>query len=519
MKSALKQFFKASLLSLASLTSLATLATLALYLACANIPTDKMPDPEIPPIDTLIVADTTVFGDTLVFCVTTLIDSIPASVTCVTKVLGDIEIPYMLSRVDDVLNNYCLYPITFTAFPPFGDLEYISEIYLDLDVAEDGLPRSSVLLLPPAYSAVFSYADTGVHSLRMRVVMRLGDFVLEEAFEVRTAVRFEVSPVSISVSDTGSFHVFRAGGYRPRDVYWVWDLTSIGGGVIKVLEDTVSVFVRGEHDSRVVLYQEDGGGRRTPGVDVGFRSVIGTMYNVVVDVGGVGGVDILPRRDFLVPYNGEVSVGVRALVNTRIVGVSVNGVPLYVFGDSLVRDTSVTVSGIRADVRILVVVAGIDTVLPLVELVWPYDRHLTPWVVCEYGVLVYRLNKRMAGGYVRWTSLYTTTTYQHADSVMAVRFPEDLRVDAHEVAGWQYGAPGEYLAEGLHKYSHYVSPRAGRRFTRDVSGAYRVDMWFADTLGNVSDTLKYTVDFSERAENMGWHRACEDERRALQLLE
>ena len=382
--------------------------------------------------DTLIMrmaVDTLVFGDTLAVCVSTVIGVDTAAVVCDTVVLGGIRVPYMVTRIDGEVNGYCFYPITFTAFPRPEDLAHISGIYLDWDVSDEA-SSPPVLLSPPTYSAVFSYADTGIHSARMRVNMRGSDFVLKEPFEVRTAERIEADPVSIFVSDTGgAVHTFRAGGYRPRDVFWVWDLTNIGSGVISALEDTVSVLITGDHDTVVFVYQRDAAGRRTPGREVRFVSVV---------------------------------------------------VP-------------------------------VDTVKPAVEIVWPYDPLLTPGAVCNYGMLAYRLNKQMAWGYIRWTSLNPTITYQHPDSVMAVRLPEDIRVGTHSVANRDYSVPREYLAPGLHKYSHYISPREGRRFTEDIEGIYRLAMVFADTLGNITDTLVYAVNNSPRVGNMGWVLACRTE--------
>ncbi|MCL2181949.1 MAG: hypothetical protein FWB85_00555 [Chitinispirillia bacterium] len=487
--------------------ALVSVAALSLSGGCAEVPGDRMPDPVV---DTVVVVDTLVFDDTVVVCRTAVIGGSAAPSVCDTVVLGDIEVPFIVTRVDESVNSYCLYPITFTAFPAAEDLRHIEAVYLDLDLAAEG--TEPVELVPPTWSAVFSYADTGGHIARMRVVMHGSEFVLTEEFEVRTAVRFDIPPVSISVEDTGSFHTFRAGGYRHRDACWVWDLTNIGGRVIKTFTDTVSAFVRGEHDTAVTVYQEDSSGRRTPGVDVGFKSVIGTMYSVTVEVGGAGAADISPRREFLVPYRGEVSVTVRALVNTKIASVSVNGAPRYVFDGLLVRDTALTFAGITSNTRILVSLAEIDTVMPDVKIVWPVigtgDRSVVPGI-CLGGVFAYRLNKRMASGVARWLDLDNIYNADK-DSLRSVRIPGDIFDAPHNLAELItkapviYESPKQYLEEGLQRFNFEISPVAAKRYTHGAGRLYRLELQFADSLGNLSAVESRIVN--TRADG----RSCED---------
>ncbi|MCL2219017.1 MAG: hypothetical protein FWC23_03805 [Chitinispirillia bacterium] len=465
--------------------SLLSFLSLGFSAGCAKIPGDGLPDD--PPPDTLVFADTAFFDDMVAVCLTAIIGG-EMEISCDTTVLSAIEIPYMVTRIDDALNNYCLYPVTFTAFPRTGDLRHIEAVSLDL--GRFGL----IPLYPPDYSATFSYADTGTHAARMLVGMKGSDFVLAEEFLVRIEEKIDVSPVSVSVSDTGSFHTFRAGGMRYRGVYWVWDLTNIGGDVIKTLEDTVSVFIRGGHNTAVSVYQEDTAGRRTPGRSVRFTSVISADYTVVVNVEG-GEAEVLPQRVFTVPYGGGVSitVDVSGQRNMRLDRVTVNGSEVYVYVDTAALRLVVGVANVRSDTEVLVAVAEIDTVMPMVTLEWPPESGSGP---CFVDALAYRLNKKMASGVIKWRFIHFSSPQIPADSTITVNIPQDINSTRHIVGNIVYTARPEYLDEGLRKYSQRVSPNTGKwSATQNFSPGttYILSMEFTDSLERKSNFVYRTI--------------------------
>jgi hypothetical protein len=510
MKSLYKLFFGVAALVLAAVLSLSG--------GCAEIPAGAMPDPEVPAVDTIIAADTAIFGDTVAICVTTLIGGDTASVVCDTVFLGRISVPYTVTRAAGEINGYCLYPITFKASPSAADLGYIEAIYLDLG-GRDADGAGPALLAPPAYSAVFTYADTGRHAARMLVVMRGGGLVLTEEFEVRTAVRIDsIRPISISVSDTGSLHTFTAGGYRYSGVYWVWDLTNIAAGVVRTLQDSVGVFVRGEHDTTVSVYQEDSLGRRTPGRDVRFVSAIDAEYTVVVGVEG-GEAVISPDSVFSVPYGGGVSVtvDVGGQVNTRIDRVTVNGEPMYVYGDSLVVSTVLEIRDIRSNVRVAVFVAAADTVTPAVTLEWPLDSG--NMADCASELIAYRLNKKMASGYIMWrfhNIAGGVIPGMRADSTIIVDIPRDVVSGRHVVGNRFYETPRGYLDEGLQKYSQNISPRLNKwNSMLSVGTTYTITLGFTDSLGRASNTVRRMVGITSSPSTLG----CGSARRMWEEME
>jgi hypothetical protein len=460
------------------LTALAALLILSIFGGCADIPDNGMPDD---PVDTVVIVDTVVRGDTLVRCVTAVVGAGAASVRCDTTLYGGVSVPYAVSRVDERVNNYCLFPITFTAFPRAEDLGLIDSICLEL--GPDSGAR--VWLSPPAWSAEFVYADTGTHRARMLVSFKGVGAVPVEEFDVRTAMKIDAAPVVVPVGEAGVEHTLRVSGLRYSGVRWVWDLTNINNGIMSTQEDSVSIFVDGEYDTEIYLYQEDAFGNRTPATVVGFASVY-TAHSVVVSVEG-GEADVLPQRSFSVPHAGDATVSVRVDTrnNLKIGGIGINGKQRYAFNDRVVDDTAIIIENIRSNVGVLVTVARIDTVQPQLIEDWLTGRDTVTIMACMAGKLLYRLNKKMASGYVLWTRIDTATGGLIESSSVRVAFPDDLNGRAHLVGGRiPYLQPSDYLREGLQKYIHDESAQASKRIDFQMGMRYRAEMRFADSLGN-----------------------------------
>ena len=471
------------------LTALAALLILCAFSGCADIPADKMPDE---PVETVVIVDSAFYSDTLVRCSTVIIGAGAASVRCDTTVYGDVSVPYAVSRVDERVNSYCLFPITFTAFPRAEDLGLIEAIYLEW--GPEGGARAQ--LSPPDWSAEFAIADTGARAVRMLVAMKGVDYVLTEEFEVRTAMAVDVRPVNIPVGDIGVEYVLRVSGLRPGDAWWVWDLTNIDAGIVSTPEDSVLIFVDGEYDTEIYLYQEDALGNRTPATVIGFASVY-TAHNVVVGVEG-GEAEVLPQRSFSVPHAGDARVSVRVDTrnNLKIVGIGINGEQRYAFNDRVVDDTSITIENIRSNVGVLVTVARIDTVQPQLVEDWLAERDTVSLMTCMAGMLSYRLNKKMASGYVMWTRVDTATGGLIESSSVRVVFPDDLNSSAHLVGGRiPYLQQSDYLREGPHKYIHGESAQASKRIDFQAGMRYRAEMRFTDSLGNKTNTVVKVMNF------------------------
>jgi hypothetical protein len=492
------------------LTALAALLILSICGGCADIPDDKMPDE---PVNTVVIVDSAFYGDTLVRCSTVIVGAGAASVRCDTAVYDGLSVPYTVSRVDELLNGYCLFPITFTAFPRAEDLGRIEAIYLEWGPGEGARAQLS----PPDWSAEFAIADTGAHAVRMLVAMKGVDYVLTEEFEVRTAMMADVRPVNIPVGDVGVEYVLKVSGLRHGDAWWVWDLRNIGNGVVKAREDSVLIFVDGEYDTEVYLYQEDAWGVRTPAVAVGFIALY-TTHSVSVSVVG-GAAEILPQREFTVPHAGDasVSVSVNARNNLKIESVWVNGELRWAFHDRVVADTSIPLENVRADARVLVSVAKADTVMPQVIINWPVSGNTadTVWkvpVMCLEGAVGYKLNKKMASGYIKWTRTDTLTGLLTRDS-LRTNIPGDINPASHFVAtaipgsDISYLSPKEYLNEGVQRYRQAESANADKQMDFLLRTPYRVEMQFTDSLGNKSNVAVRVITTFDAS--YGTKAACE----------
>jgi len=460
-------------------TALAALLVLCVYSGCADIPDDRMPDD---PVDTVVVVDTAFYGDTLVVCSTIVVGAGAASVRCDTTVLGGLSVPYVVSRIDERVNGYCLFPIMFTAFPRAEDLWLIDSIYIEL--GPDSGER--IRLSPPAYSAEFTYADTGTHTARLLVAVKGVGIVLEDKFQVRTAMKAEVEPVNIPVSDVGVEYAIRVNGIRHSDAWWVWDLTNIGNDIVRTREDSVLVFVDAEYDTVVYLYQEDAFGNRTPATAVRFVSVY-TEHRVEVSVVG-GDAEVLPERLFFVPHAGEASISVSASRNIKIERIWLNGVSRFDFSGRVVADTTILFENIRSDMVILVAVAKIDTVMPLLTVNWPVqDTAYVP--MCVAGALSYRLNKKMASGYIKWASI-NDKGWPDESTAVTVVMPDNLIQIPHVVGNeFVYYSPSEYLNEGVQKFYNLESMPQIVNFPIIAGVSYRLEVQFSDSLGNKSNTV------------------------------
>jgi len=162
-----------------------------------------------------------------------------------------------------------------------------------------------------------------------------------------------------------------------------------------------------------------------------------------------------------------------------------------------VRYAWVSLVGVRGGVSVTVELAKIDTVTPIVELVSPVQTGdvVTSVPVCSFGELEYRINKTMAGGYVKWWKVIADDGWEDRDSLQVVRIPGDVTKYSHDTGGWVYASPDDYLNEGLQKFSLTVSPVAGKRVSRSqiAYAAYTFEIQFADSLGNKSEKVQRTV--------------------------
>lgn len=214
---------------------------------------------------------------------------------------------------------------------------------------------------------------------------------------------------------------------------------------------------------------------------------------VSVDVVG-GDAAVYPSRSFEIPVDDAVmiSVDVRGEVNTRIAAISVGGTEVCCRGDEVVRDTSVIVVGAAGGVAVVVELAKIDGVMPKAEIVSPAlttpGEPVASISVCSMGELEYRLNKRMASGYIKWRNM--SVGAENNDSLQTVRIPEDITAESHNIGDWSYADPDGYLGDGPQRFDLAVSPVDGKRVTREqftVPATYSFEIQFTDSLGNRSE--------------------------------
>jgi hypothetical protein len=213
---------------------------------------------------------------------------------------------------------------------------------------------------------------------------------------------------------------------------------------------------------------------------------------VTVEIEGGGNAEVYPSRAFDVPVGGgaTVSIDTRFEANTRIAWIRVGGEEACCGGDTVARHAAVEVPVISGGVSITVGLAKIDTVMPVAEIVSPAatDAFATTIPLCLFGAIEYKLNKSMAGGYIRWRSEEANGA-QNGDSLRTVRIPEDIAEDGLDIGAWSYASPDGYLSEGLQKFDLAVSPVAEKRVPPGeigVPGAYLFEIQFADSLGNES---------------------------------
>jgi hypothetical protein len=226
----------------------------------------------------------------------------------------------------------------------------------------------------------------------------------------------------------------------------------------------------------------------------------GELSTVTVEVTG-GAADIFPGREFSVPVGGDtlLFVDVSHEANTRIAGIWVDGGRQCCAEDGVVRDTGIALIGVRGGLVVVVELAKIDTVPPTVEIVSPAPApgEIAAGVsVCSFGTLEYKLNKTMAKGYIKWWNA-GESGLDDRDSLQVIRIPADITRYAHDIEGWSYGSPDEYLSKGLHKFDLTVSPVPGKRLSsRDqiaAPAAYTFEVQFTDSLGNSSGTISRVV--------------------------
>jgi len=221
------------------------------------------------------------------------------------------------------------------------------------------------------------------------------------------------------------------------------------------------------------------------------------VAEVTVEVTG-GSADIFPGLRFNVPVGGDtlLFVDVNREVNTRIDGIWVDGGKQCCAEESVVRNTWVSLVGVRGGVAVTVKLVPIDTVMPVLELVSPAPGEFATSIpICSFGELEYRLNKSMANGYIKWWKVIADDGWEDRDSLQTVRIPGDITRYNHDIGDWSYASPNGYLSEGLQKFDLTVSPVAGKRISRGqiVNAAYAIEIQFTDSLGNKSEKVLRTV--------------------------
>lgn len=357
-------------------------------------------------------------------------------------------IPFSVTRVNNNLNAYCFFPITFTANPRVIDRGHIDSILLY--ISED--PASPVYKLePPSYAAVFNYADTGLHAARMRVFETKAKGVFyDTAFTIRTGINFGAAPMNFSVEDTGSVVTLEATGFKADSVLWNWDLSRLlkRDSLLQSESNRTSIKIAHEYDDTVFLYQSKSE-RRTPRIGFPFKSVIRTLYNVTVNKFGSADALILPRSTFTVSYNADTAITIRPLINSKIDSVIVNG-------EKMANDTTVTLLSVRSNIVLDVYLSKIDTVEPVVTIKWPQHDSTVSW--CRLGTIKYNLNKRMQSGQIVWT---------HVGGRADPNAPYHIEI------------PDEYLVSGDHLFES--GPLTEYRLVKDAE--YSISAQFTDTLG------------------------------------
>ena len=184
----------------------------------------------------------------------------------------NLNIPFSVTpeRSDTArFNTYCFFPVTFKAFPREADMEYIDSLLLYVNNNPINLNIAN------NYTAMFEYADTGTHTLRMRRYQsKLVDNTpyRDTSTTVVVGVDFRGGAVDVELDDNGSNVLLKALGQKNDGVAWYWNLYNVLGTNtgVRVLGDT-SVFVNRSFDGVVSLSQIKGD-KNTVSVSVPFRT-------------------------------------------------------------------------------------------------------------------------------------------------------------------------------------------------------------------------------------------------------
>ncbi len=235
-----------------------------------------------------------------------------------------------------------------------------------------------------------------------------------------------------------------------------------------------------------------------------------TEYDVAtVTVEVIGGrADIFPGAEFSVPVGNDtlLYVDVKREPNTRIAGIWVDGGKQCCAEDGVVRDTWVSLIGVKGGVTVTVELAEIDTVTPVVEMVYPEaappEQIVASVPYCSFGVIEYRLNKAMANGYIKWWKIASADDWEDRDSLQTVWIPRDITKYTHNTGNGSYASPDGYLSEGLQRFDLKISPVAGKRVPLNqvaANAAYAFEIQFVDSLGNKSEKTSRTVWASNAA--------------------
>ena len=182
------------------------------------------------------------------------------------NMVDDVDVSYVISKVNDTVNAYCFFPITLQALVAEGQEKYLDSLLYRMG------PGEKFQRFNRDYMAQIEYASEGVHELVVRKYpVGSGGKYIDSVFNIRVDFGFSASPISVNLGDSGLVVDFRAVGYKADDIRWEWDLTRIGGPVLTCRGDT-AYFIKREFNDTVFLRQVNNSGKKTGAVAIPFRS-------------------------------------------------------------------------------------------------------------------------------------------------------------------------------------------------------------------------------------------------------
>lgn len=182
------------------------------------------------------------------------------------NIVTDVNVRYSVSQLNDTVNAYCFYPITFKAMIESGQEKYIDSMFLRKSGAEPFVKFNR------SFEMELSYATEGDHEVTVRIYyMSDGGKYRDSLFIVKTAIGYSAGVINANLNDTGSYVVLRGVGYKANDIMWEWDLRRVGGSVVQCFDDT-AVFIRRAVDDTVFLAQVDSYGNKSTYIPVPFKA-------------------------------------------------------------------------------------------------------------------------------------------------------------------------------------------------------------------------------------------------------